>query len=278
MARSRFSSPVAHSAAFSAALGAALGGLLLASACGESPKVSGTVLDIWDQPIEGATVTLEGVVEQQTTASSGAFTFVLPQPGEARVMAGKDGYIKDMAVVQPPAEDADEPATIVFKLYPDPGEVGFYAIGNRMYHRLPGFEAMTRGTEVRAMTGLHDVGDVVLPPGQAPAFVFSSTLRAERLAQLNLQLHRLQFTQETSLPGVLGETSTDLNMWTAVGNEIPYDLVVLPSRDDFLIELRDALPPGAYAFHTQGALTSQTYEGLDKLPRELRQAYTFEIK
>lgn len=270
MARSPSSSTVA--------LGAALCGLLLASACGEPAKVSGTVLDIWDQPIEGATVALEGVVEQQTTTTAGAFTFVLPQPGKARVMAGKDGYIKDVAEVEPPAEDAEGPATVTFRLYPDPGEVGFYGVGQRVYHQLPGFEAMTKGTEVRALTGLHDVGDVVMPKEAAPRFVFSSTLRVERLAQLNLRLHRLQFTQETSLPGVLGETSTDLNLWTAVGDEIPYDLTVLPSRDDFLIELREPLPPGAYAFHTQGTLTSHSYDGLDKLPRELRLAYTFEVK
>lgn len=260
------------------ALCAALSGLLLATACGEKPQVTGTVLDIWDQPIEGATVVLEGVTEQQTTTAAGAFTFVLPQPGKARVAAGKDGFIRDMAEVEPPAEDAEGPATVVFRLYPDPGEVGFYGVGNRVYHKLPGFEAMTRGTEVRALTGLHDVGDVAMQPSTAPRFVFSSTLRVERLAQLNLQLHRLEFTQEASLPGVLGETSTDLNLWTAVGNEIPYDLTVLPSRDDFLIELREPLPPGAYAFHTQGALTSQTYDGLDKLPRELRLAYTFEVR
>lgn len=258
-------------------LGALLAAPTLVIGCGEPPQLVGTVVDIWGRPISGATVIMEGVVEQQTTDEAGGFKFVAPQ-APVRMMAGKGGFIKDLQQVAPPGEDQEEPTTVSFRLYPDPGEVGFYAIGNERYRKLPAFEALTRGTEVRAVTGLHDVGDVALTPDRAPNFVFSSTLRLERLAQLNLQLSRLEFTQEASLPGVLGETTTDLNLWTATGAEVPYDLVVLPSRDDFLIKLREPLPPGAYAFHTQGALTNHSYDGLDKLPKELRLAYTFEIK
>ena len=52
----------------------------------------------------------------------------------------------------------------------------------------------------------------------------------------------------------------------------------LASRDDFLIKLREKLPRGVYAFHTQDVLTDHSYEALDKLPKELRMAYVFELR
>jgi len=244
--------------------------------CGEPPQVTGKVVDIWGHPIQGATIVLEGTTEQQSTDAQGAFKLAAPET-PARLMAGKDGYIKEVRTVTPVTGDA-QPPVVSFELYQDPGEVGFYAIGPSSYLPLESFEAETKGSEVRAITGIHDVGSVILQAAATPRFVFSSKLRAERLAQLDLQLTHLEFTQEATLPGVLGETTTDLNLWTATGVEIPYDLVVLPSRDDFLIKLREPLAPGAYAFHTQGALTTKSYDGLDKMPKELRKAYVFEVK
>lgn len=261
----------------SSLLGASLFALPLVLGCGEPPQLRGTVLDIWGKPIEGATVTLEGVVEQKSTDAGGAFAFVAPQ-GSARVMAGKDGYIRSVAKVEPPLEDKAEPDPVELRLYPDPDAVGFYAVGRDHYHELPGFEARTKGTEVRSLTGIVDVGESLVPQDQALTFVFSSTLRQERLAQLDLKLHKLDFIEATPLPGVLGETSASVNLWTATGDPVPYDLVGLPSKDDYLISLREKLPAGAYAFHTQGVLTSQSFESLDKFPKELRKVYVFEVR
>lgn len=258
-------------------LGAALLALPLALACGKPPQLQGKVQDIWGTPLEGATVTLEGEVEQKSTDAGGAFAFVAPD-GPARVMAGKEGYIRNMVEVPARTAEQKEPAAVTLALYPDPGAVGFYAVGRDRYHELPGFEARTKGTEVRSVTGIMDIGDSGVPQDKALTFVFSSTLRQERLAQLDLKLHKLEFVEETSLPGVLGETTSDLNMWTASGDEIPYDLVGLPSKDDYLIKLREKLPKGAYAFHTQDSLTSTGFEALDKFPKELRTVYVFEIR
>ncbi len=251
--------------------------LPLSLGCGEDPQLRGTVHDIWGKPIAGATVTLEGEVEQKTTDATGAFAFVAPK-SEVRIMAGKDGYIRNAVTVPLKGSEQDEPDPIELSLYPDPGEVGFYAVGREKYNQLPAFEAVTKGTEVRAITGITDIGDSLVAQPKPLTFVFSSTLRQERIAQLDLKLHKLEFVQETTLPGVLGETTSDVNLWTATGEDIPYDLVGLPSKDDFLITLRQKLPAGAYAFHTQGALTNNSYGALDKLPRELRNAYVFEVR
>jgi|GEM_PF-1021875 len=261
---------------------AALGSLALGSAilwgCGEPPKLHGTVQDVWGHPVSGATVTVEGVVEQQSTDGAGAFSLVVPA-APMRVLAGKEGYIPATTRVSPLAEGQDpETAPVVtLMLYPNPDHMGFYAVGRQKYHELDAFDVHTIGTQVRALTGVTDIGEAHITQDGPLTFVFSTKLRIERLAQLDLQLHRLQFISESTLPGVLGETATDINLWAAAGPEIPYDLVVMPSRDDFLIKLREPLPKGAYAFDTQGALTNHSYAGLDKLPKELRVAYVFEV-
>ncbi|RME29073.1 MAG: carboxypeptidase regulatory-like domain-containing protein [Deltaproteobacteria bacterium] len=258
-------------------LGSLLLALPLALACGKPPELTGKVQDIWGKPIPNATVTVEGQVEQATTDGQGVFHVPAPE-APTRIMAGKEGYIRNVAAYAPPAEEGEEPAPVTISLYPDPGEVGFYAVGRSDYKKLVAVEAVTKGTEVRAITGLPDIGDALIPQDEPLRFVFSSTLRPERLAQLKLQLHKLEFVQQTELPGVLGETPTAVNLWTATGNPIPYDLTSLPSKDDYLITLREKLPAGAYAFHTQDALTNQSYGALDKLPKELRTAYVFEVK
>jgi hypothetical protein len=45
-----------------------------------------------------------------------------------------------------------------------------------------------------------------------------------------------------------------------------------------VIMTREKLSPGMYAFHTQGTLTSKDPTALDKLPKEMRVAYPFEVR
>ena len=258
-------------------LGAGLLGLSLVLACGEPPQLSGQVLDIWGKPIEGATVAVEGIFEQAHTDVGGAFKMVAPLV-QARVMAGKDGYIPEALQAPTLNEDQDDPEPLAFHLYPEPEHPGFYAVGREAYQELEGVRARTMGTEVRAFTGVPDIGESTVSQDQVLTFVFTTTLRRERLAQLDLKLHRLEFIDESRLPGVLGDTNASVELWTAVGEPLPYDLVGLASRDDFLIKLREKLPRGVYAFHTQDVLTDHSYEALDKLPKELRMAYVFELR
>lgn len=256
---------------------AALIPLPLFLACGEPAKITGTVTDVWGKPVEGATVAMEGVNAQATTDAAGAFSFDAPT-APTRIKAGKEGYIQNVATAQPIAEEGDAPpAELTIALYPEPDHPGFYAVGQREYHELPGQEISTRGTEIRAYTGLMDVGDDRFLTQDPMRFVFSSTLRRERIAQLDLRLHKLEFIDDVEIPGVLGDASAEVELWIADGPEISYDLEGLPSEDDFLITPRDKLPKGVYAFHTQGALSSSNYEALDKIPKELRKAYVFEV-
>ncbi|MCB9779678.1 MAG: carboxypeptidase regulatory-like domain-containing protein [Alphaproteobacteria bacterium] len=256
---------------------AALLPLPLFLACGEPARISGTVTDVWGQPIEGATVAMEGVTKQVQTDAEGGFSFEAPS-APTRVKAGKEGYIQNWTTAQPlPEGDEDAAEALAISLYPEPDHTGFYAVGLREYHELPAQMIATRGTELRAYTGLEDIGDDEFQTQAPMRFVFSSTLRRERIAQLDLRLHKLEFIDNVEIPGVLGDARAEVELWIADGAEIPYDLEGLPSRDDFLITPRSKLKKGVYAFHTQGALSSADYEALDKIPKELRKAYVFEV-
>jgi hypothetical protein len=244
--------------------------------CTDQEQISGAVRDPWGHPVSGATVIMEGVFEQAHTDGDGRFSFPL-RDGTFRLMAGHDGFIKATATVaHPPGEDGSPPSPEMV-LYPDPPGAGFFAVGQDALEPVEGSAIRTVGTELRAFTGLRDVGALRLNGGHAQAFVFTSHLRPSELAQLDLQLHRLEFVDDAALPGALGDQDVAVNLWVA-RDAVPFDLKGLLSRDDYLVTTRARLVPGIYAFHTNGVLTSRDVETLDKLPREMRVAWPFEVR
>jgi hypothetical protein len=108
-------------------------------------------------------------------------------------------------------------------------------------------------------------------------FVFSSDARRSELKQLGLQLNKMNFLENDTLPGVLGETPVTLNLWVADA-AVPFDLTGMETDDDYTLKTREALEPGVYAFHTQGTLTSADPGALDKLPTEMQIAFPFEVR
>ena len=135
----------------------------------------------------------------------------------------------------------------------------------------------TVGTDIRAFNGLADVGKVRVKAKKPLEFVFSSEARRSELKQLGLQLHKLKFLENDSVPGVLGETTVKLNLWVS-DQTIPFDLTGMETDDDYSIKTREKLEPGFYAFHTQGILSSKDPTALDKLPEEMRVAFPFEVR
>jgi hypothetical protein len=250
--------------------------LLGAVGCGSPPELSGTVKDIWGKPIEGATVQIEGVTQQQKSDKSGRFT-VEVTPGAHRVMAGKEGFIKSIVAVTVPEEEGETPLTTELALYPEPADHGFYAVGHAGYEPIEAEILQTVGTSIRAYTGLAGVGKSVAPSKEALRFVFSSGMRSSEIKRLDLQLHRITFVDVTKVPGVLGEEEVKVNLW--VGAEtIPFTIEALPSRDDFLIATKEPLTAGFYAFNTQGLITSADVAALTTVPKEMQEAWPFEVK
>ena len=162
-------------------------------------------------------------------------------------------------------------------MYPDPKKVGFYAVTSSAYAELNSKSVRTVGTDIRAFNGLPDVGNVRLNGKKPLEFVFSSEARRSELKQLGLQLHKLRFLENDTIPGVLGETAVTLNLWVSDAT-IPFDLTGMETDDDYSIKTRETLEPGLYAFHTQGILSSKDPTALDKLPEEMRVAFPFEVR
>lgn len=251
--------------------------LVALTACSEPPQVNATVTDIWGRPVDGATVRLEGVTEQGTTDAKGLHTFI-SSVGTHKVEAGKDGWIKAGSKVTID-EDAKEPIAVSIEMHKEPARPGFYAIDHNAkdYTHLQTSAIEVLGSEVGAYIGIVDEKDVELRGDKAVQFIFSSTAKATELSRLGLQLHRLEFIPKEQVTGVLGDQDVAVNMWVAK-EAVEYDMVGLPSDDDYLIKTRGKLPKGTYAFHTEGVLTSKDKDALERTPKEMRVAYPFTVK
>lgn len=246
---------------------------LLLVGCSDTLTLTGKVQDIWGVPVGEATVVIEGVVERHYADAAGVFQIEVDHPVR-RLMAGKDGFIKDVLDVPALAEDADyEPMT--FELYPEPEAPGFFGIGASAYIPVGAQRISMVGTELRHYTGLRDVPDDPLPVGNG-RFVFTSRLRESELLRMNLHLSRLEFVSHVPVKGVFGRMEATVNLWTAA-EEVAFDLVQLPSRDDFLLTTRERLAPGMYAFHAQDVLNEPDERVFLMLPKEMQVAFPFEI-
>lgn len=248
--------------------------VLLLYACSETRSLTGTVKDVWGEPMDDATVVIEGLVERHETDSLGKFAIDVEDP-VARVMAGKQGYIKGIVPVPPPIEEDGDYDPLSFALYPEPEQPGFYGVGPKDYVHLAAKRVRIVGTDLKHYAGVQDIADEHIESGDV-SFVFSSTLRPSELTQMNLHLTRLQFIGKTPMKGLLGKEEATVNLWIAE-SEVPFDLEALPSQDDYLITSRDALEAGMYAFHAQDVLNEEDDRKLLNLPKEILLAFPFEV-
>jgi hypothetical protein len=249
---------------------------LLILACTGSTTLEGRVLDIWGAPVEGATVVVRGITERYQTDTRGVFRVEIPEELKVtEVMAGKNGYIKGVSETAL-LPDTEEYGQVLFKLYPEPEKPGFYAVGSKNYIHLKTARLVMVGTELKHHIGMREVPEAVLG-GSLDEFVFTSTLRPSELAQMDLHLSELEFLSHMDIKGVLGAMDATVNLFVAK-TEIPFDLKALPSKDDYLIQLREKLPPGTYAFHAQNVLNEPDYRKVMDLPKEMQVVYPFEIR
>ncbi|MDP6932984.1 MAG: carboxypeptidase-like regulatory domain-containing protein, partial [Myxococcota bacterium] len=88
------------------------------SGCSDPPRLNGVVQDTWGQAIEGATVQLDGLVDKQTTDARGRFSFPA-QEGTMRLLAGKEGFIREIFQVEGSTDPESPMAEAQVKLFPD---------------------------------------------------------------------------------------------------------------------------------------------------------------
>ena len=246
-------------------------------ACSSTPTVKGTVTDVWNNPIEGAMVQMEGSGTSETTDSKGHFSFTLSdvEPGNLRFRAGHKDFIHDVEVlVYSPELEDDTLDSVTFSLYPEPDTKGFFAVGQSEYSQLNGAELVEYSSTFKKIYGLARVGDVKVPSNK-PAFVYHSSLRKEEIKQVNLGVYKLGFKEKEEMTSFLGDTEVEIDLWVAEGKAIPFNLRSLDQEDMYLVEFSDELEVGVYAFsgrYIEGKNVANT------LPKELQVAYTFEIK
>ena len=246
-------------------------------ACNNTPVVSGTVQDIWKNPIEGAMVQMEGNGNKQTTDAQGRFSFELQdvEAGNLRFRAGHTEFIHDVEVlVYAPEMDAEKTDSVDFVLYPKPSDKGFYAVGLSEYHHLPSGELVDVRSTFKSFFGLARVNDVKFTNSK-PQFVYHSSLRKEEIKQVNLGVYKLVFKEKEAMTSLTGDTEVEIDLWLPEGKGIPFNLRSLDQEEMYLIEFPDDLEKGVYAFSGRYI---EGKDNADKLPKELQVAYTFEVK
>ena len=247
--------------------------LFLFFACSTESKVTGTVQDIWSQPIESVEVRMQNVEEPTTTSADGIFSFAATE-GRMDFRAEKDGYIPNIGTVS--YQKGEEDPSVTIQLYPEAESNGFWFVGDEQYELVASQKIFKKESNARRILGLYDVGTIKIKK-EKPVFVFRTTLRKEQLNQLDLELHSLKFIDKTTFTSLTGPQEVDIDLWVPE-DQIAFDIRTMDSDDHFFIALRESIQPGVYAFHSQGVLSDEENINSKNLPKELLMGFPFEVK
>lgn len=248
--------------------------LLLLSACTEPQKIEGKVVDVWGEPVEGATVLMEGAPSRPVTDKEGRYSFPM-STGKHVMKAGKEGYIQEHAelVVADGADNVDGPT---FHLFLKPTDPGFYVVGANGYTKLEPQMVHTVGSDFDPLRGLKATGNA--KADHTPLKVlFHTPLNYEDILKLGLELHELEFVEKRELAGPLGNQQVDVNLHVSK-REVPITISKMRSPTDYLIDIGADVESGKFAFQAQELLDSPNQEAFDRIPEELRQVFAFEYK
>jgi hypothetical protein len=246
--------------------------LLLLLACSSPPAIKGQVVDVWGEPVVGATVKMSGQPERPITDANGWFS--LPVVVGTHVLkAGRKGYIQSDMEVVVGAEGA--PPSPVFTLYPEPEEKGFHLVGSEGYITVPKQPVQAVGNLIKSYYGVKHIGDASID-GRAIRVVYHTSLRMDQVHGLEPEIHKLEFQREARLEGAITE-EVNLNLWTS-DKPIDISITALPSGSDYLIEATEELDPGAYALVTHKLFTPDSEEDYRSIAKPLRIAFPFELR
>ena len=252
--------------------------LLLAAGCSSVEKLNGQVLDVFGQPVGGATIAIKGQTSHLLADNRGNFSLEITRGQSLTLMAGKDGFARDKLEVELPENQDEDLPRANFSLFPEPEEAGFYGLGYRELNALPKSEIHELGSELEVVHGLRDVPDTRLAPTKDPhQFIFRTTLRRDELARLDLKLLRLDFVEKQTLKGVTGPMESTVELWVPQ-EEIAFELRGMLTKDLYLLTTNENLEAGMYAFEDQGALSSRESGSLLRLSQEMRMAHVFEVR
>jgi hypothetical protein len=195
--------------------------LLLLAGCGEDPVLKGQVVDIWGQPVEGATVMIVGQANARILTDNSGLYAMSRLPGSHEFKAGREGYIQRHE--QFSVDGNNEQSGPTFQLYKKPSDVGFYVVGAADYEQLSAETVHTTGNPLKSFTGLKSAGDASAE-GTSIRVLYHNDLKMDELMRLGLELHKLNHVTEGTFPSPLGsETSADVNLWISEG-EVPINI------------------------------------------------------
>ena len=243
-------------------------------ACGTTPTIEGKVVDIWGNPIEGATVMMVGESARPLTDAEGRYELPVI-PGTHELKAGRKGYVQAHATLS--VAEGEVPAGPIFELYPRPEQPGFYAVGHGQYVPLVPEPVETTGNELRSYRGLKQKGDATLSAQDFKEFLFHTELSEDEVLRLGVQLRKLKYLPEGEVPGPLKPTKIKVGLYTDAG-PVPVEMERMKSRTDYRIVPKQPLEPGVYAFQTQHLLDSHDPEAFQTLPDELRVVFPLDLR
>ena len=242
-------------------------------ACGGTPQVQGTVVDIWNNPISGAEVYMDNGGDPTQSSSSGGFSFDA-QEGNLRFRAQKEGYMAGVAQISY-KKDVEKP-TVEIVLYPLAKENGVWFIDNEVYTNIKQSPLASIEGDGYSLMGIKNIGDAVINKPK-PSFIFKTSMTKEQLKQMDLELHELEFQEKRSFNTITGPKDAEIDIWTAkTQKEFTIKELQAKTDDHFLIELNAPLSKGVYAFHSHNTLSNN--QEIRKLPKELLIAYPFRVK
>lgn len=246
--------------------------LMVLTACETAaPLIEGKVVDIWGNPIEGATVMVVGGTERPLTDADGRYS-IARTPGVLQVKAGRKGYIQDHEEFEvKPDVDVTGP---LFELFPKPEEAGFFVVGSGKYVKLAPSTVYSVGNALTQFRGIKDFGDAVVE-SEKPRIVFHTDLRHDEIMRLGLELHRVESVGTAEIQGPVGTARVAVNLHVDKG-DFPIEIEPLRSKTDYLITPKEPLAPGVYAFQTQELLSSEQ-TAFESIPEELRVVFPFVV-
>lgn len=247
--------------------------LLVLLGCPEPPAIEGQVVDIWGDPIEGATVMVVGGSERPLTDQHGKYKLARAE-GSFVVKAGRKGYIQEQAELVVAA--GETPSGPVFQLYPKPEKAGFYAIRPKQYVALDQKLVHSVGNTLKSFRGIQSLGEAEVDVND-PKILFHTELRTDEILRLGLELHRLEYVDSAELQGPMGRTNASVQLYVDAG-EVPIDIVPLRSRTDYLVVPKEPLQPGGYAFQTQDLLSPSETDRFAEIPEELRIVFALSVR
>ncbi len=248
--------------------------LLMLFACDQSPVLKGRVVDIWNNPIEGATVLAAG--ERPLTDEHGVYTVGHVAPGEYEFKAGKEGYVQDSAKVQIKEGDKVGPT---FRLYKKPASPGFYAITLGDYRRIEPVTVKSLGHASDIFYGIEPPDERIFLEGGDLRIVYRVDLSLPELKRLGLKLRKLKFIESAEMSTVAGgaKTQVPINLFVADG-EVPLEITPLKSKHHYVLTTKEKLAPGVYALESQDLLAPADAEAWTRIPAKLRTVYPFTVK